>query len=212
MKVFIINYNRLTLMKNMADFLYEHGLDVYIIDNNSTYKPLLDYYSETRYNVLKMDKNYGHKVFWEQDIYNKLDLNERYILTDSDLDISQIPDDFLNVLEKGLDKYPNLEKCGFSLNIDDLPINKNSESVKNWEQRFWLQPLDDIYFKAPIDTTFALYNVNKHSLSGIRTNKPYTAKHVPWYYTNYNELPEDEKFYLDTITTLTSWSKLLKNK
>jgi hypothetical protein len=212
MKVFIINYNRLTLMKNMADFLYEHGLDVYIIDNNSTYLPLLDYYKETKYNVLRMDKNYGYKVFWEQKLYNNLGLNERYILTDSDLDLSQIPDNFLSILERGLDKYPQFGKCGFSLEINGLPNTEVGNGAKSWETHFWESPLDEMYFKADIDTTFALYKVNYHSLNGIRTNRPYTAKHVPWHYTDYNSLSEDEKYYLDTITTSTSWSKELKNK
>ena len=63
-------------MKDMADYLSDAGMDVYIIDNNSTYEPLLEYYKSTKYKVIRMDQNYGYDVFWSQNIYNKLNLNE----------------------------------------------------------------------------------------------------------------------------------------
>jgi len=214
MKCFIINYNRLTLMKNMADYLHDAGLEVYIIDNNSTYEPLLDYYKTTKYNVIRMNDNYEYKVFWTQDIYNKLNMNERYILTDSDLDLSNIPNDFLQILEDGLNKYPQFDKCGFSLKIDDLPDTDIHNEIRDWEHRNWKKQLDEMYYDAEIDTTFALYKVNKHSYNGIRTNVPYSAKHIPWYYTNNDDLPEDEKYYFNSIKRLsTFWTdKMFKNK
>lgn len=212
MKCFIINYNRLGLLKNMADFLSSKGIDVYIIDNKSTYPPLLEYYRETKYNVIRMDKNYGYKVFWDKNIYGYLGMNERYLLSDPDLDISNIPDDFINIMEVGLDKYPELQKCGLSLEINDLPKNEISKNIIEWENRFWKDRLDSLYFKAAIDTTFAMYNTNKHELIGIRTDRPYVARHIPWYYDEFTRLPDDEVYYLKTIETPTSWSKEIISK
>jgi len=194
MKVLIINFNRLTLPMNMANWVAERGCEPVFIDNASDYLPLIQYYNDTPFNVLRMDKNYGHTVIWTQDIVNKLGIAGNYIITDPDLDLTGIPDDFLSVLEEGLRRYPQFNKCGFSLEINDLP----NQVTIDWESRYWQKPLDSMYFSADIDTTFALYKVNRITLSGIRTNRPYTAKHVPWYYDLYDKLPEDELYYYHT--------------
>lgn len=157
MKCFIVNFNRLTLMKNLADFLSSKNIDVYIIDNNSSYPPLLDFYETTNYNVIKMDGNFGNNVFWGEKLYDQLKLNENYLLTDPDLDLTSIPDDFVEVLNQGLKKYPQFDKCGLSLKIDDLPDTEMASEIKDWEKWFWTKKLDDTYFEAPVDTTFALY-------------------------------------------------------
>jgi hypothetical protein len=46
----------------------------------------------------------------------------------------------------------------------------------------------------------------------IRTNRPYTAKHIPWYYENLRDLPEDEQHYFQTANGSFSWtSRFSKN-
>jgi len=194
MKVLIINFNRLTLPMNMANWVVERGCEPVFIDNASDYLPLIQYYNDTTFEVIRMDKNYGHTVVWTQDIINKLSITGNYIVTDPDLDLTGIPDDFLSILEEGLRRYPQFDKCGFSLEINDLP---DIETI-NWETRYWQHPLDSMYFLADIDTTFALYKVNRITLSGIRTNRPYTARHIPWYYQLIDKLPDDESYYYHT--------------
>jgi hypothetical protein len=44
MKVLIINYNRLLLPSKLADWVFKRGCEPIFIDNNSDYKPLLNYY------------------------------------------------------------------------------------------------------------------------------------------------------------------------
>lgn len=200
MKALIINFNRLTLTINTADWCASHGLEPIIIDNASDYIPLLDYYNHTPYRVLRLSKNYGHKVLWDYPVLQKLGIKERFIYTDPDLDYSGIPDDFLKVLNEGLDKYP-VSKCGFSLEINDLPNDKEGNFIRTGpEAPYWLKPLDDLYFDALTDTTFALYRypIREFSYSAVRTNRPYTARHIPWYYRNYEVLPDDEKYYYRT--------------
>ncbi len=204
MKVLIINFNRLTLPRRMAEWLSKHGCEPIFIDNASTYQPLRDYYATCPFQVVEMYQNYGHTVVWTQDIVNKLGIKDRYIVTDSDLDLSFVPKDFIKVLNKGLDKYPMYDKCGLSLEIEDLPDSKEGAFIRNIEAKYWQNPLDNKYFDAPIDTTFALYRVNKYTLSGIRANRPYTAKHIPWYYTDFNRLPEDERNYFLTANESSS--------
>lgn len=208
----IINYNRLILPMNMADYLFDCGITPVIIDNHSVYQPLLEYYKTCKYEVIKLNQNYGHTVVWDTNILNRLNIDGEYIITDPDLDISNIPKDFLNVLREGLNKYPKYDKCGFSLRLTDLPNNHFTHFIYKTEINYWRKPLDNIYFDAAIDTTFALYRtgVKIKTFNSIRTNEPYSAKHVPWYYTKMNELSEDEKYYFKTIQTSTYYSHNLK--
>ncbi|HUX57968.1 MAG TPA: hypothetical protein VMV77_13400, partial [Bacteroidales bacterium] len=196
MKALIITYNRLFLPAAIANFLFKHDIDPVFVDNNSDYPPLLEYYKETSYQVVKMDQNYGYKVVWDQGILNKLGITGNYIVTDPDLDLSGIPDDFLKVLEEGLRRYPQYDKCGFSLEINDLPPTDFCPA--GYEKQFWQYPLDNMYFKAAIDTTFALYKVPYHSFNALRTNRPYIARHLPWYYYDFEDMPEDEQYYFRT--------------
>lgn len=195
--VLIINYNRITLPSKMADWLSARGCNVIFIDNNSEYPSLIEYYKNCNYKVLRLPYNYGHTVIWNYPVLDKLGINGRYILTDPDLDLTGIPDDFLSVLHAGLDKYPQFIKCAFSLEINDLPDNEEGRYLKNGtEAPYWTNPLDPMYFDAITDTTFALYRGRcEYTHSAIRTNRPYTARHIPWYYTDFNKLPEDEKYY-----------------
>lgn len=197
MKALLINYNRLQLPVKMANWLNNHNIEPVFIDNASDYPPLMEYYhNRCPYKVMHMNKNYGHTVVWnpETTILQRLGITGPYIVTDPDLDLSGIPDDFLSVLEAGLIKYPQFDKCGFSLEINDI---KNQGTI-DWETPFWKSPLDDMYFRAQIDTTFALYKTPVFSYKGIRTNRPYTAKHMPWYHNDINEFPEDEQYYFRT--------------
>jgi hypothetical protein len=208
-KVLIINFNRLTLPMNMANYLHSCNLEPIFLDNCSTYEPLLKYYDDCNYEVIRLDKNYGHKVVWEANILKRLNITDEFIITDSDLDISMIPKDFLSVLRKGLDKYPSFVKCGFSLKIDDLPSCNFSESIKETEGNYWKKPLDDMYFDAQTDTTFCLYRTKVKSFNALRTNSPYSARHMPWYYESLNSMSEEDIYYLKSIKTSTWYSQKL---
>jgi hypothetical protein len=210
MKALIINFNRISLPVKLADFCANHNIDPIFVDNNSDYPPLLEYYKTTPYAVVRMKENYGYKVVWEQDILNRLNIADNYIVTDPDLDLTGIPDDFLSVLEAGLIKYPQYDKCGFSLEINDLPPTDFCPA--KYEKQFWQYPLDKMYFNAAIDTTFALYKVPFHSYNAIRTNRPYTAKHMPWYYFDFEDMPEDEQYYFRTCIESHSMGGIFTNK
>lgn len=212
MKALIILYNRLNLPVKMADFLFAHGIDPVLVDNNSDYPPLVQYLSHCPYQVMHMNKNYGYQVVWnpETTILQRLGITGNYIVTDPDLDLTGIPDDFLSVLEEGLRRYPQYDKCGFSLEINDLP-HTEFNPIK-YEKQFWQHPLDKMYFKAAIDTTLALYKVPFHSFNAIRTNRPYTARHMPWYYFDFEDMPADEQYYFQTCKESHSMGGIFTNK
>ena len=210
--VFIVNYNRINYPKAMCEYLSDNdtGCEPIIIDNNSDYQPLLEWYDKCQFKIERMHTNYGNCVLWTSGILNKYNLQGNYILTDPDLDLSGIPKDFLHILQTGLDRYSWADKCGFSLRIDDLPDRPLSSDIKGIEIRYWDNKLDEMYIKAPIDTTFSLFRTRMHSFDCIRTNVPYCARHLNWYHTKEN-IPEDELYYLNSISTnFNHWSSQLK--
>jgi len=204
MKVFIPMFNRLTWPKKMAEDLTRLGCEVIFIDNNSTYKPLLDWYKTCPYKVHMLTKNYGERVFWSARICEEYD-DRYYIVSDPDLDVSELPSDFIKVLKEGLDGNVNIIKCGLSLKLDDLPDNEYSNHAKRFESVYWLQKDLLGNYSCGIDTTFAMYDKERlvegwdegvKFYIGTRTPPPYSARHLPWYLTEeFVENNEEQKFY-----------------
>ena len=207
-------YNRLTLPKAMCLELEKVGVTPILIDNNSTYKPLLEFYeNDCPYKVHRLDKNWGHQCYWIAGI-NELYDDEYFLLTDHDLDISSLPSDWADVLKKGLDLFPNVIKSGLSLKIDDLPENEYTKEVISWESKYWERELNNGFYMSEIDTTLAMYDKDREFgklpsdrfFSAVRSDKPYSANHLPWY--NTTELSEEEKYYLEH--TGTYWAEKFK--
>ncbi len=202
--VYIISFNRLSDLKKLVHFLEQAGLgNIHIIDNASSFPPLLDYYKSLPYPIHRMDKNYGHMVFYEADEFKDVRENQYYILTDPDiLPIEECPHDFMKLFYDLLQKYPKATKVGFALKTDDLPEqNRMNKLIIKWEQQFYKHrlnwPKPDVYLSS-LDTTFALYRPKKEWKKGfytaIRTGYPYEARHLPWY-KDLNDLTEEDKFY-----------------
>ena len=199
--VFIINYQRLTLPKRMADYLADcHDIKPIIVDNHSDYPPLLSYYETCPHEVLRMNRNYGcsvvHNKQWGVlDHYNQ---TGHFVITDPDLEIDHIPKDWLHELETGLAAdQPRASTCGFGLRIDDLPPGVNHKQGMEWTRPI----MNGRFYKSAIDTTFALWRAKKRDgFAAVRTNHPYLARHAPWYYQTVEDLPPDELYYLKSIT------------
>jgi hypothetical protein len=214
MIAFIINHNRLTLPRRMADYLATiPGIDPVIVDNASTYEPLLAYYDEAPYTVERMATNMGCPVVWVSDLLDKYHLQGEYIVTDPDLIIDHIPTNFPEVLKEGLRRYPFATKSGFSLRINDLPDTKIGNAARAREAVEWHAKLDERYYKSSIDTTFALVRTRVHDFAAVRTAPPYQAIHAPWYYTSKADLPPDELYYLNSIgIDFNYWSTRIKEQ
>ena len=200
--IIINNFNRLDTLRKLIDSLVTRGYrNIHIIDNLSTYPPLLDYYKTCGHNIFYLDKNIGLNALWLSGIYKKFRKNY-FVYTDSDVvPIEECPDDFLLFFFKTLKKYKFARKVGFSLKIDDIPdCFALKELVISWEANFFKDFIEeDLLYRAPIDTTFALYRPygkRKHANNCIevyRTAYPYMARHLPWYIDSKN--PDDENRY-----------------
>lgn len=208
LKAFIIMFNRVTLPKMMAEFLSDNGCEVILIDNNSTYKPLLDWYSKCTYKVHRLQENLGHKSLYTSGILDQYK-DQYYYLTDHDLDLSGVPSDFQELLMKGFEN-PGVIKSGLSLKIDDLPNNPYANIAREWESKYWERPRDSNgFYHSEVDTTFALYDRGReysgfpatdNFFRAVRSPYPYTARHVPWYNTPEN-ITEEEIYYIKSTGT-----------
>lgn len=214
--VFINNFNLLTWTKDTIKFINKlPNIDIIIIDNASTYEPLLEYYKkECPYEVVRLKENVGHKAPWKCGIIQKYSPQNAYIVTDPDLDFSNVPLDVLDILWFAIQNYKT-PKCGLSIEINDLPKDNpmsdpkiSKQPVAEWEKQFWINqlPFDKRYFIAAVDTTFSMYLFPSYYIvPSMRTNRPYTVRHLPWYLTK-NNITEEYKYYLSKSETSSSVS------
>jgi len=232
--IFINNFNRLASLCQLVIWLERIPyVRIIILDNKSTYPPLLSWYKQTKCEVLFLDENLGQCALW---MNNKFAKNRQlqfgyqgdwYVETDPDIvPIKNCPLDALLIFKTLMQKHTNVYKVGFGLEINDIPLHYPlRENVINWERQYWAHKIDNIAYQAGIDTTFALYNKKRipricpdlppphhgHDYGpALRTDYPYVARHLPWY-VNPNNLDEEEKFYLKTARDEASWTKSLRN-
>lgn len=214
--IIINNYNRLTTLKQLIEVLETRGYsNIHIIDNASTYEPLLKFYETCPHNIFRLKKNVGHKSIWKTGIHKKF-CQSFYAYTDSDvIPHENCPDDFLEHFWKIMMRYKFATKVGFGLKIDDLPDSfHHKQHIIDSESIYWKHKEEDGLYRAPIDTTFALYrpysktNVNWY-VQHFRTADDYIACHLPWYNDTKN-LSEEELYYVKSCSkssTLGQWDK-----
>lgn len=206
----VISYNLLTPLQQLvadAARLQDVG-EIVIHDHASTYEPLLDWYSTCGVRVVRYKQNLGPLTLWQHGA-----LSDRWfhVVTDCDLDISGVPLDVLGVLREGMDAMDGVCKCGLSLEIDDLPSRFDLDVVRKHEGKFWVTRRGR-YWEAPIDTTFAMYRPER-AWGGygpaLRTDRPYTARHVPWYWDP-AALADEQQYYVRQKSIGTWWTSRLQ--
>jgi hypothetical protein len=168
--ILINSYNRVTCLIKLVDWLVSAGhRRIFIIDNKSTYPPLLDYLMQIEQtgtaSVIRLDKNCGFRAIWEQNILKRLSINSEYVYTDPDV----VPSDFCPIdavgrLQSILNQDDDIQKAGLGLRLNDIPEHYvYKESVLAWERQFWLSPAARGVFNAEIDTTFALSQIMREA-------------------------------------------------
>lgn len=207
--IFIVSYNRLTYLLLLLKWLDKAGYKrIIIVDNASTYPPLVAFLQECSYQVEYLKENFGHLAVWKCGCFDHVLRSEYYVVTDCDIVPDKgCPEDAINYFYKLLSRFPQLTKVGFGLRIDDLPpCFSNREIVTHWEKKFWEKKFPNAnLFKASIDTTFALYKPGifpeeRRWWASGRTGFPYIAQHLPWYEDSL-ESSEETKYYQSCIKT-----------
>lgn len=209
--VYVNTFNRLATTRKLCEQIaaLDNAVPI-IVDNASTWEPLLDWYQHCSFEVRRLTENYGHHAPWKAGVVSRPN-DGFYCVTDCDLDLEGVPADLMAVLKRPLTSWQNPPvKSGVALRIDDLPPWQTQ--VKEWESRFWRQRIEGFYYLAPIDTTLAMYRTGTPpriatKVAGIRSVRAagdYTSRHVPWYLDPTN-LDEENANYFATANDSNSW-------
>ena len=223
MKIFIMSWNLLESTRKMAEFFVECGHEPVIVDNCSTYPPLLKWLETCPYKVVStkgIQLSTFNRFVWE--IPGLLDdIENFYGVTDCDLGFEGVPKDFCEVLSNHIERTPGILKCGLSIRLADLPDNAYANRYKEAEKNNWSQQDQYGFYGIPVDTTFSVMSKERcNSLEKMwrpsgdnvpetfldnsffyrshRSPEPYTVKHIQWY-ADINNL-NDEQIYNLKVT------------
>lgn len=196
--IFINNRDLLVWPTMMVEKLASLGYrNLIILDNDSTYPPLDAFYARTGVKVVRLGKNYGLRALFDCGILAEPEYRNRmYVYSDPDCILADFcPPDFLRRFHRILLKHPDVPKVGFSLCAWDWAY-----SFWEVEKGYFSNRVGDYAYRAPIDTTFALYRagVDSYCVGGLRTTRPYLCRHIPWEHFTHplGESPEDFIYYL----------------
>lgn len=220
--VLINNFNRLETLRAQLEWLLalEGTISVVIIDNASTYPPLLDFYRSIAFpNVQVVYLGFNSCGKGAAHVAGKLAGFPRFIVTDPDLlPYPTTPRDVVPHLARLLDRYPDYSHVGLSLEIDDLPDHcLEKAKIQRHEAQYWYpqaRQLNNEVYVAPVDTTFAMYRDTSNVAAyapALRTCRPYTLKHVDWY-RDPADLPDEYLYYLRSCTPYATFATVVKNR
>lgn len=186
------------------------GCEIVLVDNASTYPPLLDYLNSTRHTVVRLERNLGARAPWISGLVHEYGFDRNYVVTDPDVVPDEnCPDDFLDRFADLLERHPDVGRVGFGLRIDDLPDDlPRSAQVATWESQFWEVEREPAVYEADIDTTFALYRRAQpvRGSVALRTGFPYVARHLAWY-EDPGQPNDEERYYRSHADqTVNSWN------
>src|SRR5208337_4311098 len=149
--VIIPTFNNVTYARNMVQQLHDRKINnIAIIDNGSTYGPMLEFLSSPGVGVKVFfgKKNLGPRHIFLDDLCLTL-LPTYFCLTDPDLGLnSDMPSTFLQELVEMTDAF-KVGKAGLALQIDDRASLRQEQfliagrhyKIWEWEQQFWECPI-----------------------------------------------------------------------
>jgi glycosyltransferase involved in cell wall biosynthesis len=217
--IIIPTFNNPTYLKNTVDYFLERDFNIIVLDNASTYPPMLELLFELSENnkcyVVMQNSNQGpRQFFYDNSFYNWLP--NYFYATDPDLGYNKdlTREDWLSFIDisERLDMYK--VGVGMRLDIEDsniLDLVRNygyMTSIRELENGYYNSPCSateqgDIIYNAPIDTTFALYNKKNQPVSGnnfMDKNVRVRGRFDSWHYGWFDPQPipaEEQEFYTE---------------
>ena len=206
MPVMVICRDRVEPLRRLLTWLELEGMtNIHLLDNASTYPPLLELFAETQHSVVRLGRNVGHTSPWLPELAHLR--SGPFVVTDCDV----VPDpDAHGAIEHFVDllnRYRSVVKVGFGLHIDDLPDHyERRREVIDWESQFWRRPLVEGVYMATLDTTFALHRPRSPYVLGpaLRTGGRFMARHEPWYQDS-SDITEDLAYFQARAGSSTTW-------
>ncbi len=208
----IINLrDRITPLLQLISWLEAAGQEeIWLCDNDSTYPPLVEYLKSTRHHVVYNKFNLGKRAPWLSGMVPEIGHGRFFIVTDPDVvPTDECPMDVLKFFKQSLLEHPSVDIVGFSLKLDDLPDHyAHKRDVLAWEHQFWVDQVSSKLYRAPIDTTFAMYRPGNGHRSGnaLRSAPPYEARHMPWYQDSQCLSDEDIYYASRADMMITNWN------
>lgn len=214
--IFINCRDRVTCLQRLVTWLLDADYqNLYLLDNASTYPPLLAYYehfqNDPRVTVVRLGQNLGYQALWASGILAELDVRTPYVYTDPDvLPIEDCPRGVVARLYQILCRYPGIDKVGLDIKTDDLPPGKDRERATQWRYRIEIE--ENLWY-APVDTTFALYAPVRYYVlaQALRTTGRLMVRHLPWYFDSAH-LPADEAYYIAHANESSNYAKQIKEQ
>lgn len=208
--VIVISRDRLDCLQQLVTWL-EHTPsvgEIHIVDNASTWPPLVDYLDRSPHTIHRLEVNLGHHSPWVIGLIASVS-HAPFVVTDPDvIPDPSCPPDVLDHFHEILGRHSDIDKVGFGLRIDDLPAAfAHRDAVIRWEGQFWHDEVEPNVYRAEIDTTFALYRAGRDhkKYNALRTGAPYVARHLPWYRATDSFTDEDRHYRAHADPGVTSW-------
>lgn len=207
-------FNNPSYTENMLVQLQSFGFsNITFVDNASSSLTMQKWLSELAQRGVQVERlaeNLGPResIFTPERLAK---LPRWFCVTDPDLQFNlSLPNDFLEIMAEALVRH-RMPKVGFALDIgrrqelrsEKFDVEGTNFHIWEWEKQFWSKALDltssnDTVFEAPVDTTFALYDLTRFKkdsmLRALRIGGRFTATHLPWLLQQ-TMLDEEDKFY-----------------
>ena len=214
--IFINNRDRVGCLSKLLDWLLESGYRrIFILDQDSTYPPLLEFYEtfrrDQRVHVFRME-NWGFRAIWRSQILEQLNIQTPYVYTDSDI-LPICEKNIVQELLRTMKKYPLIKKVAPRINVDQITtLNATSIQLIEAEKFDLNRQIAPNEFFLPSDTTFAVYHdARYYNLIYSIIRSDIQILHLPWSYDVAN-LPEDEKYYIEHSNSNSTFAQTIKNQ
>ncbi|HCY64044.1 MAG TPA: hypothetical protein DHV59_14705 [Oxalobacteraceae bacterium] len=203
--------DRVSELRQLIAWLKNAGHQrIIILDNGSTYGPMIEFLADFDGEVIRLGKNLGHTALWQTPQLADIIRRDWFVYSDPDVvPLADCPSDAVSYLYDLLLRFPRFEKAGLGLKIDDLPdCFGMKKKVIQWESKQYRREVAPGVFDADIDTTFALYRPNTPYCYGpaLRTLGAYQARHMPWYADSRNPTEEEQYYSKRALKNVTTWS------